>query len=98
MLESKNPIQGDIHFKGEHTIGYLEQEPKLDDSKTVMDIVKEGAKEQVELLEEYNKVNELFGLPEYYENAEKMEELVKKQGDLQERIDATNTLGFRNKT
>ena len=49
--------QGDIHFKGDHSIGYLEQEPKLDSSKTVMDIVKEGAKEQVELLEEYNKIN-----------------------------------------
>ena len=52
--------QGDIHFKGEHTIGYLEQEPQLDPSRTVMDIVKEGAKAQVELLEEYNKINDLF--------------------------------------
>ncbi|MBT3417757.1 MAG: energy-dependent translational throttle protein EttA [Flavobacteriales bacterium] len=90
-------FQGDIHFKGEHTIGYLEQEPKLDDTKTVMDIVKEGAKEQVELLEEYNKINDLFGLPEYYEDADKMEELMKKQGNLQDQIDATNAWDLETK-
>ena len=89
--------QGDIHFKGEHTIGYLEQEPKLDPSRTVMDIVKEGAKYQVELLEEYNKINDLFGLPEYYEDADKMEELMKKQGDLQDKIDACNAWDLETK-
>ncbi|MGY8987031.1 MAG: energy-dependent translational throttle protein EttA [Flavobacteriales bacterium] len=90
-------FQGDIHFKGEHSIGYLEQEPILDDSKTVMDIVKEGAKEQVELLEEYNKINDLFGLSEYYEDADKMEELMKKQGNLQDQIDATNAWDLETK-
>lgn len=89
--------QGDIHFKGEHTIGYLEQEPQLDPSKTVMDIVKEGAKYQVELLEEYNKINDLFGLPDYYEDADKMEELMKKQGDLQDKIDACNAWDLETK-
>tara|TARA_B100000700_G_C14999267_1_gene835478 strand:- start:320 stop:2011 length:1692 start_codon:yes stop_codon:yes gene_type:complete len=83
-------FQGDVHFKAEHSIGYLEQDPQLDDTKTVMDIVKEGAKEQVELLEEYNKINDLFGLPEYYEDADKMEKLMKKQGSLQDQIDACN--------
>ena len=90
-------FQGDVHFKGEHTIGYLEQEPKLDDTKTVMDIVKEGAKEQVELLEEYNKINDLFGLPEYYEDADKMEQLMKKQGSLQDQIDACNAWDLETK-
>ncbi len=90
-------FQGDIHFKGEHSIGYLEQEPKLDDTKTVMDIVKEGAKEQVELLEEYNKINDLFGLPEYYEDADKMEQLMKKQGSLQDQIDACNAWDLETK-
>ena len=90
-------FQGDVHFKGEHTIGYLEQEPKLDPTKTVMDIVKEGAKEQVELLEEYNKINDLFGLPEYYEDADKMEELMKKQGNLQDKIDACNAWDLETK-
>ena len=90
-------FQGDVHFKGEHTIGYLEQEPKLDDTKTVMDIVKEGAKEQVELLEEYNKINDLFGLPEYYEDADKMEKLMKKQGIFQDQIDACNAWDLETK-
>ncbi|MBT6014033.1 MAG: energy-dependent translational throttle protein EttA, partial [Flavobacteriales bacterium] len=66
-------------------------------TKTVMDIVKEGAKEQVELLEEYNKINDLFGLPEYYEDADKMEELMKKQGNLQDQIDATNAWDLETK-
>ena len=90
-------FQGDVHFKGDHSIGYLEQEPKLDDTKTVMDIVKEGAKEQVELLEEYNKINDLFGLPEYYEDADKMEKLMKKQGILQDQIDACNAWDLETK-
>ena len=90
-------FQGDIHFKGDHTIGYLEQEPQLDPSRTVMEIVKEGAKAQVELLEEYNKINDLFGLPEYYEDADKMEELMKKQGDLQDKIDACNAWDLETK-
>jgi len=90
-------FQGDVHFKGDHSIGYLEQEPKLDDTKTVMDIVKEGAKEQVELLEEYNKINDLFGLPEYYEDADKMEQLMKKQGSLQDQIDACNAWDLETK-
>ena len=75
----------------------MEQEPKLDPTKTVMDIVKEGAKEQVELLEEYNKINDLFGLPEYYEDADKMEELMKKQGNLQDKIDACNAWDLETK-
>ena len=90
-------FQGDVHFKGDHSIGYLEQEPTLDDTKTVIDIVKEGAKEQVELLEEYNKINDLFGLPEYYEDADKMEELMKKQGSLQDQIDACNAWDLETK-
>jgi len=90
-------FQGDIHFKGEHSIGYLEQEPELDDTKTVMDIVKEGAREQVELLEEYNKINDFFGLPEYYEDADKMEQLMKKQGSLQDQIDACNAWDLETK-
>ena len=90
-------FQGDVHFKGEHSIGYLEQEPKLNPTKTVMDIVKEGAKEQVELLEEYNKINDLFGLPEYYEDVDKMEELMKKQGNLQDKIEACNAWDLETK-
>ena len=90
-------FQGDVHFSDGYNIGYLEQEPKLDDTKTVIDIVKEGAKEQVELLEEYNKINDLFGLPEYYEDADKMEQLMKKQGTLQDQIDACNAWDLETK-
>ncbi len=89
--------QGDIHFNSDYSIGYLEQEPKLDDDKTVMDIVKEGAGEQVELLSEYNKINDLFGLPEYYENQDKMDELMKKQGELQDKIEANNAWDLETK-
>lgn len=83
-------FQGEVHFKQDYSIGYLSQDPKLDHEKTVIDIVKEGAKEEIELLVEYNKINDLFALPEYYEDAVKMESLIKKQGDLQDQIDAKN--------
>ena len=83
-------FQGEVHFKQNYSVGYLSQDPKLDHEKTVIDIVKQGAKEEIELLEEYNKINDLFALPEYYEDAVKMESLIKKQGDLQDQIDAKN--------
>ena len=74
-------FQGDIHFSKEHTIGYLAQEPEMDDSKTVMDIVKEGMQEAVDLIAEYNNINNQFALPEVYEDADKMEKLMVKQGN-----------------
>ena len=80
--------QGDITFSEGYKTGYLEQEPKLDDNKTVIDIVKEGMHEAVEVLDAYNKINDSLGLPENYENPEKMEELLKEQGDLQDKIEA----------
>lgn len=82
--------QGDIAFSPGYSIGYLEQEPSLDEGKTVMEVVREGATEAVELLEEYNKINDDFGLPEVYEDPEKMEKLMNRQAELQDRIDATN--------
>ena len=77
-----------MHFSEGYNIGYLEQEPKLDDSKTVIDIVKEGMQESVDVLQEYNEINNKFALPEYYEDADKMENLMKRQGELQDKIDA----------
>ncbi len=82
--------QGDVVFAPGYTVGYLEQEPQLDDSKTVLDIVKEGVQDVVDVLDEYNKINDMFGLPEVYENADKMQELMDKQAKLQDQIDATN--------
>jgi len=83
-------FQGDVAFSPGYTVGYLEQEPELDDNKTVLEIVKEGVQETVDLLAEYEKINNDFGLPEVYENPEKMEKLMARQADLQEKIDATN--------
>lgn len=82
--------QGDVVFSPGYKVGYLEQEPQLDETKTVIDIVKEGAAETVAILEEYNKINDDFGLPEVYENPDKMEKLMARQADLQDKIDATN--------
>lgn len=82
--------QGDVVFSPGYTVGYLEQEPELDESKTVIDIVKEGAAETVAILDEYNKINDDFGLPEVYENPDKMEKLMARQAELQDKIDATN--------
>lgn len=82
--------QGDVVFASGYTVGYLEQEPVLEAGKTVMDIVKEGAAETVAVLEEYNSINDQFGLPEVYENPDKMESLMARQAELQDKIDATN--------
>ena len=80
--------QGDVVFAPGYTVGYLEQEPILDDSKTVIEIVREGVSETMAVLDEFNKINDSFGLPEVYENAEKMEQLMDRQALLQDKIDA----------
>ena len=80
--------QGDVVFSDGYTVGYLEQEPKLDESKTVMDIVKEGMQEAVDVLAEFNAITDAFGLSENYEDADKMDELMKQQGILQDKIEA----------
>ena len=80
--------QGDVTFSDGYNIGYLQQEPDLDRSKTVIEIVKEGMKESVDALAEYNAINDAFGLPENYENADKMEKLMKEQGILTDLIDS----------
>jgi len=82
--------RGDVVFADGYSVGYLEQEPKLDDSKTVIEIVKEGVQDVVDILDEYNKINDMFGLPEIYENPDKMDDLMAKQAVLQDKIDATN--------
>ena len=81
-------FQGDIFSSKEFTVGYLPQEPILDKNKTVIEIVKEGIQSSVDLIEKYNNINDQFSLPEIYENQDKMEELMKKQGELQDEIDA----------
>ena len=81
-------FQGDVVFQPGYSVGYLEQEPILDDSKTVIEIVREGVAETMQVLEEYNQINDLFGLPENYEDPEKMDKLMNRQADLQDKIDA----------
>ncbi len=82
--------QGDVVFSPGYTVGYLEQEPQLDENKTVMEVVREGVSETVAILDEYNKINDMFGLPEVYEDADKMQKLMDKQAALQDQIDASN--------
>ena len=83
-------FQGDVTFSPGYKVGYLEQEPQLDPEKTVMEIVREGVAETVAILDEYNKINELFGLEEVYSDADKMDKLMAQQADLQDKIDASN--------
>lgn len=81
--------QGDVVFSPGYTVGYLEQEPQLDENKTVIEIVREGVAETVALLDEFNKINDSFGDPEVYEDADKMQKLMDRQAELQDRIDAS---------
>lgn len=82
--------QGDVIFLQGYTVGLLEQEPELDENKTVIEVVREGVSEIMSILDEYNAINDQFGLPEVYENPDKMEELMNRQAGLQDQIDATN--------
>lgn len=82
--------QGDVVFSPGYKVGYLEQEPQLDDEKTVLEIVKEGVADTMAILDEYNSINDQFGLPEVYEDADKMQKLMDRQAALQDQIDATN--------
>ena len=83
-------FQGDVTFLQDYSVGFLEQEPKLDEDKTVMEIVREGAAETVAILDEYNKINDMFGLEEVYSDADRMQKLMDRQAVLQDEIDAAN--------
>lgn len=85
-----NDYQGEVVFSPGYSVGYLPQEPQLDNDKTVREIVQEGVREVVDALAEYEEINQKFGLPEYYENEEKMNALFARQGELQDVLDATD--------
>ena len=89
--------QGEVVFSPGYSVGYLEQEPHLDDTKTVKEIVQEGVQEIVDVLKEYEEINEKFGLPEYYEDADKMDKLLQRQAELQDIIDSTDAWNIDNK-
>jgi len=82
--------QGNVVFAPGYSVGYLPQEPQLDDGKTVRQVVEEGVQHIVDALAEYEEINQKFGLPEYYEDEEKMNQLFARQGELQDIIDATD--------
>ena len=85
-----NDYQGEVVFSPGYSVGYLPQEPHLDDTKTVREVVQEGVQHVVDALTEYEEINQKFALPEYYEDADKMNELFARQGELQDIIDATD--------
>ena len=89
--------QGEIVSDKEFSVGYLEQDPQLDPTKTVKQIVEEGVQNIVDALKEYEEVNLLFGLPENYEDADKMDKLMERQAKLQDIIDATDAWNLDNK-
>ena len=83
-------FQGEVVFAPGYSVGYLPQEPHLDDTKTVIDIVREGVQDVVNALAEYEEINQKFALPEYYEDEDKMNALFARQGELQDLLDATD--------
>ena len=83
-------FQGDLTFSPGYSVGYLEQEPDLDPNKTVLEVVKEGVAETVAILDEYEKVNMAFMDPDVINDGDKMEKLIQRQGELQDKIDASN--------
>ena len=85
-----NDYQGEVVFSPGYSVGYLAQEPHLDDAKTVREVVQEGVQHVEDAMAEYEEINQKFALPEYYEDADKMNELFARQGELQDIIDATD--------
>lgn len=83
-------FQGEVVFSPGYSVGYLAQEPELDPNKTVREVVEEGVAEITAILKEYEEINEKFGLEEYYSDADAMDKLMTRQGELQDKIDAVN--------
>jgi energy-dependent translational throttle protein EttA len=79
--------QGDITFLPGYTVGYLSQDPLIDETRTVREVVEEGVKEIMDIIKEYETINNSFGEPEVYENPDKMQQLMDRQAVLQEKID-----------
>ncbi len=89
--------QGEIVSDKSFSVGYLEQDPQLDPTKTVKEIVQEGVQPIMDVLAEYEAINEKFGLPEYYEDPDKMDKLFARQAELQDKIDATDAWNLDNR-
>ena len=89
--------QGEVVSDKSFSVGYLEQDPKLDDDKSVIEIVREGVQPVMDLLAEYEEINLKFGLPEYYEDEEKMNRLFDRQAELQDKLDAVDAWSIDNR-
>ncbi len=89
--------QGNVVFSPGYSVGYLEQEPKLDPEKTVREVVEEGAAHVLDLLKEYDEVNNAFTDPEVLENPAKMDKLIERQAELQDKLDAADAWNIDNK-
>lgn len=87
-------FQGEVVSDLSFSVGLLEQEPQLDKSKTVREIVEEGVKETVALLKEFEMINEKFGDPAVLENPDAMDKLIAKQAEVQDKLDATDAWGL----
>ena len=92
-----NDIQGEVVFSSGYSVGFLEQEPQLDPEKTVIEVIREGAKEISDLLAEYDKINLSFADPEVLEDPDKMDKLITRQGTVQEKLDQLNAWELDNK-
>jgi len=90
-------FQGEVVSDKSFSVGYLEQDPKLDNDKTVIEIVREGVQPIMDLLAEYEEINLKFGLPEYYEDEEKMNKLFDRQAELQDKLDAADAWSIDNR-
>ena len=89
--------QGQVVFAPGYTVGYLPQDPQLDPTKTVKEVVQEGVQHVVDTLKEFEEINLKFGMPEYYEDPEKMDKLFARQAELQDIIDATDAWNLDNR-
>lgn len=89
--------QGEVVSDKSFSVGYLEQDPKLDNDKTVIEVVREGVQPIMDLLAEYEDINLKFGLPEYYENEDKMNQLFARQAELQDKLDAADAWNIDNR-
>ena len=89
--------QGEVVFSPGYSVGYLEQEPKLDPTKTVIEVVREGVQPVMDLLKEFDEVNAAFGDPDVLENPDKMDALIQRQGELQDALDAADAWNIDSK-
>ena len=89
--------QGEVVFSPGYSVGYLEQEPKLDPDKTVRLVVEEGVKPVMDLLKEFDEVNNAFGDPDVLDDPDKMEKLINRQAELQDKLDAADAWNIDNK-